>query len=1096
MSAFLAAVLMALAQDDPEAERQSFQVADGYEVRLFASEKDGIVKPLQIRFDPKGRLWVSCGQSYPQLKPGEVADDTIMILEDADGDGRADKSTVFARGLNMPMGLELGKGGVYVGQDAEILHLRNDGDKAGKKTVLFRGFYAGDSHQNINSFVWGPGGELMFCQGLHVFAHVETPWGVEKLDKAGVWRMREKRGRLDPFLGDDMGPQNPYGVVFDDYGQPIMVAGNGQGVYYMVPAMIRTRHFRQYRQIWTKTNKLAGADIIETAAMPDDVQGAMVCGGFLNNAVYWFQILDDGSGFRVKDLPALIVSKSPAFRAVDVRMGPDGAIYIADWYNPIIGHYQASFRHPDRDKAHGRIWRVTAKGKAPVKPSDLTAMTTPQLLEVLRSSERWPRQQARRVLAERPSEEVLSATADWAAKIDAADPASGRLLIDALGIYETFETVEPALLRRLLKSTDYRARAYATRVIGSWNDRLPDALTLLAERAADEHPRVRLEAVVAASYVADPRAVEVVATVADRPMDRFLEHALVQAVHALKPYWKPAFDAGQLSFGNKAERLQAVLKADGSKDVLAQLVTLLKNGKLAPETRDNALVLLAGIGGADELGLVLAEAFKPDQAALSLRVLDELAASAQVRKSVPAGGGALLQRLAKEGHPSLLPGVLTLAGLWKVEALHATVSLIARAEGTPEGTLRAALEGLAEYGDAAVLKDVARDAKSPRARSLAAAALSRLDLPAAAQAAAAVLQEASQEADPLVTAFLAKQGGSEALAEALGAVRLASDTAKVGLRALSTAGRQDESLRAALSKAAGISSKAIEYSVDFVKALGQEALTQGDPAKGEKVFRGALTNCFSCHSIGAAGGKVGPDLSAVGTGLPMDMVIESVLWPNRQVKEGFNTTAVITKNDVIYQGFHASEDKQTLILRDPARDELIRVPIADIRARKEVGSVMPEGLTNGLTHAELRDLIRFLSDLGKPGPFRVPDQPLVRRWLTAGLKSVEEAGGVPWLPHYATVAGLLPLEDLLPGSWARFDVEVIKPGRFQLTFNNATGLGVYLDGTRASVPQHELSAGRHVFLVSVDRSERGGAGLRCQVEPAAGSTGELRFADR
>src|SRR5437667_2680973 len=116
MSLLLAWALMACPQDDPEIERQSLQVAEGYEVSLFASEKDGIVKPLQIRWDPQGRLWVACGASYPQLKPGEVADDKIVILEDTDGDGRADKSTVFARGLNMPMGLELGRGGAYVGQ--------------------------------------------------------------------------------------------------------------------------------------------------------------------------------------------------------------------------------------------------------------------------------------------------------------------------------------------------------------------------------------------------------------------------------------------------------------------------------------------------------------------------------------------------------------------------------------------------------------------------------------------------------------------------------------------------------------------------------------------------------------------------------------------------------------------------------------------------------------------------------------------------------------------------------------------------------------------------------------------------------------------
>jgi hypothetical protein len=118
----------------------------------------------------------------------------------------------------------------------------------------------------------------------------------------------------------------------------------------------------------------------------------------------------------------------------------------------------------------------------------------------------------------------------------------------------------------------------------------------------------------------------------------------------------------------------------------------------------------------------------------------------------------------------------------------------------------------------------------------------------------------------------------------------------------------------------------------------------------------------------------------------------------------------------------------------------------------------------------------------------------VRRWLTAGIKNVDEAATAVWLPKFATVAGELPLEDVT--GWVRFDVDVIKPGRYQLTFNNATGLGVYLDGARASVPQHELGAGRHVFLVSVDRTEREGAGLRCQVDAAPGSAGELRIIDR
>ena len=780
-------------------------------------------------------------------------------------------------------------------------------------------------------------------------------------------------------------------------------------------------------------------------------------------------------------------------------MGPDGAIYIADWYNPIIGHYQASFRHPDRDKAHGRIWRVTAKDRPAVKAPNLTVMTTAQLLDQLKSGERWVRTQARRVLADRPSDEVIRATGEWVAKQSPADPAYGRLMIDALGIHETHEAVNPDLLQRLLASPDYRVRAYATRVVGSWNDRLPDPLGLLADRAADEHPRVRLEAVVSSSYVPDARAVEVASIVVDRPMDRFLNHALIQAVHALKPHWKPAFDSGRLTFGAKGDRFQFVLKADGTKDVLGQLLGLLKSGKMTEAGRDGALVLLASIGGADELALVMDEAFKPGTATLGRRVLEEFAASARTRKVIPANGGPFLRRLLQEGDPSLRPGTLLLAGVWGIRDMAATLEAAAKADGTPADTRQAALEGLAELGSKETLHAVATGPLPAKVRRMAIAALARADVAAAGTVAAAFLGESGNEAevDGVVEAFLARQGGSQALAEALGAAKVSADVAKLGLRTLSTAGRQDEALRAALSKAAGISSAAVEYSPDFVKWLGQEALTRGNPANGEKVFRGVVTNCVSCHSIGGAGGKVGPDVSAVGTGLPIDMVIESVLWPNRQVKEGFGSIAVITKNDQIYQGFHASEDKQTLILRDPAREDLIRLPVADIKARKDIGSVMPEGLTNGLTRAELRDLIRFLADLGKPGPFRVPDKPFVRRWLTASaparVKAIGETAGLPWLPRFSTVAGELPLEDTGRAGWVRFEVEAIKPGRFHLVFNNATGLRVFLGPEPLGSPEVDLPAGRHVFTISVDPTEREGAGLQCRIDPAPGSTGELRI---
>jgi putative membrane-bound dehydrogenase-like protein len=188
--------------NSPEAERAALHVLEGYELSLFASEAEGIAKPIQMRWDERGRLWVACTTTYPQVEPGKKPNDRIVILEDTTGSGRADKSTVFAEGLHIPTGIELGIDGCYVGAATELLYLRDTtgSGHADQRQVLFSGFGTGDAHQMINSFEYGPGGEIWIGQGAHSFSNVETPWGVERLWSAGIWRLRPRSQRLDPFL--------------------------------------------------------------------------------------------------------------------------------------------------------------------------------------------------------------------------------------------------------------------------------------------------------------------------------------------------------------------------------------------------------------------------------------------------------------------------------------------------------------------------------------------------------------------------------------------------------------------------------------------------------------------------------------------------------------------------------------------------------------------------------------------------------------------------------------------------------------------------------------------------------------------------------
>jgi putative membrane-bound dehydrogenase-like protein len=190
----------------PEEEQASFTLADGYRVNLFASEKDGVTKPTQIAWDERGRMYVACSPTYPQPESGRPPHDFILRLEDSNADGTADRATRFADGLNMVQGVEPGDGGVYVCDFDQIIHLRDSkGDgHADERRVVFSGFGIGDTHQLVNSITHGPDGSLWFTQGLHAFSRVETPWGIARLDRAGVWRLRPRTLRLDGFFGGGM----------------------------------------------------------------------------------------------------------------------------------------------------------------------------------------------------------------------------------------------------------------------------------------------------------------------------------------------------------------------------------------------------------------------------------------------------------------------------------------------------------------------------------------------------------------------------------------------------------------------------------------------------------------------------------------------------------------------------------------------------------------------------------------------------------------------------------------------------------------------------------------------------------------------------
>ena len=379
--------LRVIPDPDPELERQSFQLAEGLEVNLYAADPL-LAKPIHINFDAQGRLWVASSEVYPQVKPGQTANDKILVLEDVDGDGRAEKTSVFADGLLIPTGVEPGDGGVYVANSTELLHLRDtDGDgRADQRRVMLSGFGTEDTHHILHTLRWAPDGMLYFNQSIYIHSHIETPYGVRRLNSGGIWQFRPESMQLEVFT---RGLCNPWGHIFDAWGQSFATDGaGGEGINYVFPGATLFTYAgatKILRGLNPGSPKHCGLEVISGRHFPDEWQGSLVTNDFRAHRVVRFVVRESGAGYASREQPEIIKTKHAAFRPIDAKMGPDGALYIADWYNPIIQHGEVDFRDERRDHTHGRIWRVTVKGRPLVDRPKLVGASIDELLEMLRA---------------------------------------------------------------------------------------------------------------------------------------------------------------------------------------------------------------------------------------------------------------------------------------------------------------------------------------------------------------------------------------------------------------------------------------------------------------------------------------------------------------------------------------------------------------------------------------------------------------------------------------------------------------------------------------------------------------------------------------
>ena len=544
---------------------RDIKVMDGFKLELFASEQEfpELANPVQMSFDNRGRLWVAVMPSYPHWRPGDPKpNDKLLILEDTDGDGRADKCKVFADGLQLPIGFELAPEGVYLSQEPNLVLLVDDNgdDRADRMEILLHGFDTHDTHHAISAYSSDASGAFYLLEGRFLHSQVETPYGPRRCNDGGAWRFDPKRFALERYSQADY--NNPWGIAFDDWEQAYISDASDGLNWWALPLSAKMPYGIEIPKTRTfvpkRSRPTSGSEFVSSRHFPDEMQGQfMICNsiGFLGIGLA--TMADDGAGFLGKLAGDLISSNNPNYRPVDLEFAPDGSLYFVDWHNALVGHMQHNARDPNRDHDHGRIYRITYPGRPLVTPAKIAGAPIATLLENLKLPEYRSRYRTRRELRGRPAEQVIPAVKAWAAKLDRKDPRYAHHLAEALWATWAQNRPDADLLRQLLAAEQPEARAAAVNVLRFTAHQIPGATELFLKAAADSHPRVRLSAIVAASWLDNTDGARTVLAALKQPLDAWmgpvtkhiLTHTLKDDVDALRAGHEQAFaeNAGALA---------------------------------------------------------------------------------------------------------------------------------------------------------------------------------------------------------------------------------------------------------------------------------------------------------------------------------------------------------------------------------------------------------------------------------------------------------------------------------------------------------------------------------------------------------------------
>jgi putative membrane-bound dehydrogenase-like protein len=1050
----------------PEESVRRMKVADGFEVKLFAAEPM-VINPIAMTVDEKGRVWVIESFEYPKRTPkGKMPRDRIVILEDTDGDGVADKRTLFAEGKDFPVsfdmasGLEVGNGGVYVGAPPYLFFIENNNDKPGKFEILLRGFGSQDTHETLNTFQWGPDGKLYGLHGVFTQSEVAplTPQpplprrgegekdklpplpsvgeggrggeGAVKLN-AGVWRYDTRAKKFEVFAE---GTSNPWGLDWRNTdGQFILCCCVIPHLFHISPGGVYKRQAGQsvnpyaYGEIkeicdhtFHKESGWAHAGLIalDTPFMPKEYRDSVIFGSIHGCSIKRNVLRKNGSTYIASRADDFLQSGDKNFRPINLRWGPNGEIYCSDWHDQNPCHQAA----PDSwDYEHGRVFRIQPKGLKTKKAEDLGKKTDKELARLVSDDNPYFSRTATRLLRERglreaPAEVLANSLADlrclWASA--AADPTS-RWLPEA----GRLPTAIRAWQVRFLSEAD-RFSAFELR--------------RLVELAREESaPEVQLELASAALRVGKRENTGPLLRV-------LLEHK--QAAH--DPVLPQMLWLGyeQKLIGAAKEELDWLKGNAAGNPLLTETIV------------PRAMRRLAATGKKEDLEACLAFAVGAKDTAVRRQALEGLVLAFQNRQvEAPAGWKDARAELLRSADADLqrLVGRLSVS-FQDVEAIRRALG-VARDTTKPVPDRIQALRDLALAHPAEALEPLlALLADDPRTevRAEACRALAAYDSPAALRDIPGAVLAGWKGYPPAVRTeavnlLAGRKEWARALLTAVGKKEV-PPTDLTNNTILRIQAFKDKQLNELITTAWGrLRDTPADLNALIDKMRGELHAGAGSFERGRKVFE---NTCGKCHKFEGKGSDVGPELD--GAARDIEYLLVNVLDPNRVVGAPYLERLVALKNGRVERGLLAAEDETSVTLKteNAAQKVIAKKDIDELTVGEK--SFMPEGLAGTISVQDFRDLIRyvmahpFLTDVALAGPFPAdaavkldPDKPLT-------------AAGVKWSKPVVGVPGQIALSAVKDNGpavmYVTAEVTAPSPTRTRLLLGSGGTVRAWLDG--------------------------------------------------